>query len=1781
MPTSWRDLLALADAAAPDFRKAFLASVAAADKNIDLLALKKALASKDLTKTADVLTVAWTTATPGWQAQVAKDTLSLLSDAGSMTMATTVTGGAFDLLNPRAIRWAQSQSSQLVKYVTDQQRAAIREVVGRAMSGEFTYATAARELRSMNYAIGLDPRRASALASFADRTSTRVQAFIASKPNWSAARKQALVDRAQRKVDRYSKRLLKARTETIARTETMASANQGMLEAWQQAIETGKISPNLVKKWITTPDDRRCVKICKPMQGQMTRVDAAFTVPLVGQVQRPPAHPNCRCVMALVRPPRTMKNVQGAPPLPTPKPPTPPPPINLMAPPALPSLPTAPPKPGAGLPIKQADVQVLSDLTRPLDASDVLALGKSDAAIYLEQLELPPSIQALIADLESSEFLQLTFTSADKAELIALIQNGLVTPNQLGRLIEWAQATYTSGVASVAPSSLKGAMAMVDEALTAVWEGKGSETAQTFVEFKWNREALLAIEDLRVKDYYTFAAATENEAKYKNTLLQKILNRADAAASAHPEDAFNEFIALTKADPLWWQTERLSIRERIGLRWGADADLLSPLETKQAVLAMTRAAREHSLDPLLGWTVKSGDQAGSLEKLWVQALHGNPQPMIDLTNDDFFRAELYKLINEEGFDDPLALRLLLRKTLDMDTVVPPAAAAASPQAVVVVTPKLPDASGPLKGPYKTKKTASQAKALAPEGSPLKTATVVEENGQFFLKMDAQWLSDADLAVQNKLVTDVLDGKLVAGTPLTKQQADLLDNYAQKFPHLPGGQLSKQVVAADPAAKAAVAAGSPPSLPVGQLQKLIEDIKLGVLDDTSTFTPAQLAALKDYHAVALPGSPSHTLVGEILKAQAPTAAAPIVVEDLGVKLATRAINGELGTGALFGDDAWKALFKVYNDNVFDEVATAKIRAVLKTAKPVATPKAWTLAAKQDLLDDLLKNAYGDVDTYVFSFGQKRALEEIYATLQDGTAARAAVAKALGIPLTPAVTPVTAAAAPLPTGVVVKGPYKTWKTAKQAIVKAPANAPLKQGKIVSNAAGQFEIHIPTTGVPPPAGAAQASSLSLPAAQPIASSSFTPTTSWVDDLLTRQLSGAKGSNPGGLYQTASGEQFYVKFYADPLQGMNEVVANHVYRSLGAQAPEAWVVRTGANKVAYVSRVLDNTGTLHTGLDATRANAILDHFVADVFTQNWDAVGTGLDNVVLLRSGGLARIDQGGAFLFRAQGARKPVSALSKLDEWDSFFTRNAYYRQVFETAGYADGADALGARALRQIDDLVAFRKRLDARGGWQAFVEDALAGAPASAEKSALIRDLTDTLDTRYKLLVAKRNEITRAIAAARVPVPPEGPPTIVRISTMREARTAARSRPGAGGSFAWDGDEIEDLSVQLRGVKIAHQDFVEVKFKLTESAGDALEQALKRDGKTALPFRTPKQTYPNGVNTAAVIDFGDTHRITSGLGSSGKTYRQESGPLRFNFHRSTSASHGPFALHNTVQIWIAGDPTEAAIRQALKDVARITANAAPSETQLAAYAENRLARVFQVGNGPMTPNQKRQALDRAKREFGISTANLRVTTDELGRVIVEFDDGAAKRIAQKTGVDYFVHSLHSGGSDAAHLADVLSRDHHAMLSSTKRATEGVGEGGCSSSDDLHTGGADYFFTRQRAGQPYMSGGEIFINKRVLRRTDWFAYTRDEWGANNPGDGHTTAQQARDNFKNLKTHDGNCETMFKHRISFDDIDAFVVDSNRVKQDVLAILRRRGITRLGGRPIEDFVRVSGDRF
>lgn len=281
-PETWRLLHQLADAAEPEIRAAFLQAVAETVNGIVLPQVTAALERGDLGAAEALIP---------WDAVGAETLRQALPSAlaGLVTEAAAVAAPAigvsvavsFDLVNPRAVAWAAAHAAALVTQVSEETRAAIRAVIGRAFTDGVPPREAAREIRAL---VGLTERDAGAVQNL------RVSLL-------EAGRSEADVARL---AQRYSDRLLNARGLVIARNETLAAANHGQRELWTTAREQGLIDGTEdEREWLVAADERLC-PLCKPMKGRRAPLDGYYEHPTLGQVKGPLLHVQCRCSERLV-----------------------------------------------------------------------------------------------------------------------------------------------------------------------------------------------------------------------------------------------------------------------------------------------------------------------------------------------------------------------------------------------------------------------------------------------------------------------------------------------------------------------------------------------------------------------------------------------------------------------------------------------------------------------------------------------------------------------------------------------------------------------------------------------------------------------------------------------------------------------------------------------------------------------------------------------------------------------------------------------------------------------------------------------------------------------------------------------------------------------------------------------------------------------------------------------------------------------------------------------------------------------------------------------------------------------------------------------------------------------------------------------------------------------------------------------------------------------------------------------------------------------------------------
>lgn len=233
--------------------------------------------------------------------------------------------------------------------------------------------------------------------------------------------------------------------------------------------------------------------------------------------------------------------------------------------------------------------------------------------------------------------------------------------------------------------------------------------------------------------------------------------------------------------------------------------------------------------------------------------------------------------------------------------------------------------------------------------------------------------------------------------------------------------------------------------------------------------------------------------------------------------------------------------------------------------------------------------------------------------------------------------------------------------------------------------------------------------------------------------------GSNNASLWLGKDGVKRVVKAYADPVQAYGEHLANQAYRQLGIYAPESGVFKTAQGNIGYWSKFHENATSLSKGFTKHVADKVLDGFAADILTANWDVVGLSMDNIVGA-AGQMHRIDNGSAFLFRAQaGKRKPVNLLNDITEFEKFADgSNPSYAKVFNKAEMSP--IQMGDRLRAQIDAIEIMEKKFQ---GWHNFV-DTIIGKAGVNMPAADHMAIEKMLEKRAKLLYAKRATLHEAV-----------------------------------------------------------------------------------------------------------------------------------------------------------------------------------------------------------------------------------------------------------------------------------------------------------------------------------------------------------------------------------------------------------------------------------------------------
>lgn len=282
----WRRLNSLISRAEPELQRAFLRAIALAGNGINAAAVRRAFEAGDIQGAIDA--VPWREiGEPELKARLLRGMRDVFDQAGevSSTLVRNVEPFAFDVLNPRGLQSYAEHGARLIVDITAGVEETIRTAVTMGIGGGVSPVRAAGAIRPL---IGLLDASREAKGPY---TIQAVQNYR------ERAMHQGLTgDALEADVARYAQQLTQARALNIARTEATFAAQSGQREAWEQAIEQGLVERGKARReWVAVIDDATD-EDCIALDGEIVGFDEPFSSGNMG----PPAHPGCRCVLALV-----------------------------------------------------------------------------------------------------------------------------------------------------------------------------------------------------------------------------------------------------------------------------------------------------------------------------------------------------------------------------------------------------------------------------------------------------------------------------------------------------------------------------------------------------------------------------------------------------------------------------------------------------------------------------------------------------------------------------------------------------------------------------------------------------------------------------------------------------------------------------------------------------------------------------------------------------------------------------------------------------------------------------------------------------------------------------------------------------------------------------------------------------------------------------------------------------------------------------------------------------------------------------------------------------------------------------------------------------------------------------------------------------------------------------------------------------------------------------------------------------------------------------------------
>ncbi len=186
---------------------------------------------------------------------------------------------SFNMRSPEAEQWIEKHAASRIKSINAIKKQAIKQII---LTGFQEGLTAREQSKLIREHIGLLPNHIRAVKNYQKN-------LIDSGMDPSTVEKLT---------EKYRKKLLKYRADTIALSEGHTAANEGYRFVNREAVSRGILPPEKYEQyWMVTRDRRLCPK-CEALGGKRAELENGD---FAANNQGPPLHPRCRCTTGIIR----------------------------------------------------------------------------------------------------------------------------------------------------------------------------------------------------------------------------------------------------------------------------------------------------------------------------------------------------------------------------------------------------------------------------------------------------------------------------------------------------------------------------------------------------------------------------------------------------------------------------------------------------------------------------------------------------------------------------------------------------------------------------------------------------------------------------------------------------------------------------------------------------------------------------------------------------------------------------------------------------------------------------------------------------------------------------------------------------------------------------------------------------------------------------------------------------------------------------------------------------------------------------------------------------------------------------------------------------------------------------------------------------------------------------------------------------------------------------------------------------------------------------------------